>query len=163
MGKKLVFLFLALLLPVCIFLFLKIFGKNEFDVAPLYEQGVTGAHPLCNLTYPSPYVLPDSVMKLISRGNDAPLVLLNFSGAETVLQRVYDEVSENEVKTVQAQALALRDEELSFLKNCVLLLKDPDDVVLIDDQKRIRGYYQGSSREEIDRLLIELSIILKKY
>ncbi|MBT1697501.1 hypothetical protein KK083_11485 [Fulvivirgaceae bacterium PWU4] len=161
MGKKIVFLFLALLLPVCIFLFLKIFGKNEFDVAPLHEQGVPDAPAHCNLTYPSPYVLPDSVMKLI--GSDAPLVILNFSGEETVLQRVYDEVSESEVKTVQPQAMALREEDLSFLKRCVLLLKDPYDVVLIDNQKRIRGYYQGSSREEIDRLLIELSIILKKY
>lgn len=163
MGKKVVFLFLALLLPVCIFLFLKIFGKNEFDVAPLHEQGVPDAPAYCNLTYPSPYVLPDSVMKLISKDSHAPLVILNFSGEEAVLQRVYDEVSESEVRSVQPRALALREEQLSFLKNCVLLLKDPYDIVLVDNQKRIRGYYQGSSREEIDRLLIEVSIILKKY
>lgn len=163
MGKKVVFLFLALLLPVCIFLFLKIFGKNEFDVAPLHEQGVPDAPAHCDLTYSSPYLLPDSVMRLISKNSNAPLVILNFSGDEAVLQRVYDEVSESEVKTVYPPALALREEELSFLKSCVLLLNDPYDVVLIDSQRRIRGYYQGSSREEIDRLLIELSIILKKY
>jgi hypothetical protein len=163
MGKKIVFLFLALLLPVCIFLFLKIFGKNEFDVAPLYEAGVPDAPASCNLSYASPYLLSDSAMRSIREGSKAPLVIVNFSGSGSVLQRVYEEVNETEVRVVQPADLALNEPALRLFKSCVLLLKDPYDIVLIDDQKRIRGYYAGNNREEIDRLLIELSIILKKY
>jgi hypothetical protein len=88
---------------------------------------------------------------------------VNFSGSTSVLQRVYDEVSETEARIVQPAALALSEPELNFLRRCVLLLKDPYNIVVVDDRKRIRGYYEGDSRDEIDRLLIELSIILKKY
>lgn len=38
-----------------------------------------------------------------------------------------------------------------------------DKVVLIDKEKRIRGYYSGTSRKEIDRLITEIQILLKEY
>jgi len=40
--KKLLFLILTLAIPVSIFLFLKIFGNNEFEVPILYENGIPG-------------------------------------------------------------------------------------------------------------------------
>ena len=42
--KKYLFLLLTLALPVSIFLFLKIFGSNEFEVPVLFEKGI----PDCN-------------------------------------------------------------------------------------------------------------------
>lgn len=38
--KKFIFLVLTLAIPVSIFLFLKIFGNNEFEVAVLFEEGL---------------------------------------------------------------------------------------------------------------------------
>ncbi len=38
-----------------------------------------------------------------------------------------------------------------------------DKVVLIDKEKRIRGYYSGTSRKEIDRLITEVQILLDEY
>lgn len=38
--KKFVFLILTLAIPVSIFLFLKIFGNNEFEVPVLFEEGL---------------------------------------------------------------------------------------------------------------------------
>ena len=38
LNKKTLFLFLALVLPIGIFLFLKFFGRNEFSVEPLYTR-----------------------------------------------------------------------------------------------------------------------------
>ena len=40
--KKTIFLILTLAIPVSIFLFLKIFGTNEFEVPFLFEKGVPG-------------------------------------------------------------------------------------------------------------------------
>lgn len=161
-GKKIIFLSLALLLPVAIFLFLKFFGKNQFDVAPLHQDSISNVGH-CAIDYKAPYVLPDSVMRYFSAGSVASLFLLNFSADESVLQRVKDEVGENEVKIMAASALRTVYPDLNFFKNCVLLLPSADDIVLIDYQNRIRGYYRSSDREEIDRLLVEISIILKKY
>lgn len=38
-----------------------------------------------------------------------------------------------------------------------------DKVVLIDKERRIRGYYGGTERKEIDRLITEIQILLKEY
>jgi protein SCO1/2 len=35
--------------------------------------------------------------------------------------------------------------------------------ILVDTDKRIRGYYEGTSREDVDRLIIEAQILLKEY
>jgi hypothetical protein len=48
------------------------------------------------------------------------------------------------------------------LKDCVFLLHDPYDIVLFDKQGFIRGQYYSGDRDEIDRLILELSIILNK-
>jgi hypothetical protein len=39
----------------------------------------------------------------------------------------------------------------------------PRNVVLVDSKKKIRGYYTIGSREEADRLILEMEILLKKY
>jgi hypothetical protein len=44
-----------------------------------------------------------------------------------------------------------------------LLSQSPNNIVLIDEQKRIRGHYDGTDRDELDRLEAEINIILKKY
>lgn len=50
-----------------------------------------------------------------------------------------------------------------YVKKCVFFMKADSDVVVLDKERRIRGYYVGSSREDVDRLIVELKIMLKKY
>ena len=38
-----------------------------------------------------------------------------------------------------------------------------EKLVLIDKEKRIRGYYDGTSKEEIERLVLEISVLLQEY
>src|SRR5688572_25080711 len=103
-GKKALFLFLALLLPVGIFVFLKIFGENQFDVAPLHQEGMIEAPANCNLKYTTPYIIPDSVMSTVRIGY-ASLAILNFSEEDSVLQRVREEVAETEVQVISPSSL----------------------------------------------------------
>ena len=37
-----------------------------------------------------------------------------------------------------------------------------DKVVLVDSQRRIRGYYSGTDREDVDRLITEMKILLEE-
>ena len=46
---------------------------------------------------------------------------------------------------------------------CTLLLNPTLDLVLLDGKKRIRGQYNSNERDEVDRLMTELDIILKRY
>jgi len=49
---------------------------------------------------------------------------------------------------------------LNRIKTCALFLKEPWKAVLVDKQKRIRGYYAFTSLEETDRLHVEVEILL---
>ena len=38
-----------------------------------------------------------------------------------------------------------------------------ENVLLIDPQKRIRGVYDGTDDEEIERLMVDIEILFKEY
>lgn len=46
---------------------------------------------------------------------------------------------------------------------CFFFLHKPWTAVLIDSENRIRGYYSPNTREETDRMIVEMKILLKKY
>jgi hypothetical protein len=160
-GKKALFLFLGLLLPILVFLFLKMFGKNEFDVPLLYDKGVQAKPAGCDFNYPTPYVLADSVVGEITTSK-APLILVNFSAPSASLNHIAGSFKD-EVTLINEGEIKLSPQRLNFIKRCVLLTEISQVIVLIDDKKRIRGYYDPTDRDELDRLEAEMNIILKKY
>jgi hypothetical protein len=78
-GKKIIILFLGLALPGLVFVFLKMFGKNQFDVPLLHEQGVTDVDTSCLYDYPVPYTVPDSILQKLYAKNKS-LIVVNFGG-----------------------------------------------------------------------------------
>ena len=159
---KALFLFLALLLPVSIFIFLKIFGKNEFNVEPLFANSPPPTSNECQ-TISLPYYLDDSIKSLLPFGNDS-LVVIVFDGkgdsdSMNQLTRLEGEITKLPVGFL---TLPGSDRHL-FWKRCLFFLHEPQDVVTVDAKGRIRGQYTSSDREDIDRLLTELTIILKRY
>ena len=161
-GNKIIFLFLAFLLPVCIFLFLKFFGKNEFAVEPLYSTIAPDVQEGC-APVSIPYYVPDSITNALSFGNDS-LVLVIFGKPDkegaTQLMRIDEEFPEDRI---QQKIITDADPHFSSWKKCIFFLKEPFDVILVDRKGVIRGQYVSNDREEIDRLLTEIAIILKKY
>ena len=67
-----------------------------------------------------------------------------------------------------SEAVIQFSNELSDVLQCQLLLagsdsKEPaNQLILLDKQNRIRGYYNASDREEIDRLIQELQILFRE-
>jgi hypothetical protein len=161
-NKKAALLFLGLVLPVLIFIFLKLFGKNQFDVPLPYANGVQEIPAGCDVAYPEPYRLADSVIHKISSKPVSSLLLVNFGDETPKLRSILKEFAATEI-TVSNQRDLPRGSELEFLKKCVLLMKDPATMILIDREKNIRGHYDGNDRDDLDRLDAELTIILKKY
>jgi hypothetical protein len=157
--KKILFLVLALLLPIAVFLFLKSFGKNEFAVEPLFQKEVLKPTN-CSFTYQVPYVINDSI-----------LTQLNWSEDDSLTVLIFDQSAN---KKNLAQETRLKTElpgNVSFIANiagttemsCAFLLKANDNAVLIDSKKRIMGQYDLTDLDEADRLIMEANIILKKY
>lgn len=168
MSKKPIYLFLALVLPGLIFVFLKFFGHNEFDVQTYYQTEITPPAG-CNGPYTLPYQLPDSILSHLSHDPSVPLALLWRDGSRSLAEMNRLE----QLKGVELDILgAGRDttvvvgRRIAIDKNifeCSLLLHEPYNAVLVDSARRIRGYYELSRRDEVDRLMLEVDILLKKY
>lgn len=184
--KKLLFLFLALLLPVLIFLFLKSFGKNEFDVPVLFADSVTVPTACTTYSYKAPYLIPDSVLQKISWNKNDSLTILVFDDGDKVnqherkihLTRIFTEFKNEPLHVVHVYnteavadatsdrlaILTLNEAEFLRIRNCIFLLDDKNDAVIIDRQKRIRGQYNLTKRDDADRMIMqEMNILFKRY
>lgn len=175
---KLVILFLALLLPVVIFIFLKSFGKNEFAVAPLFQDSVSVVERCTTHSYAAPYHIPDSVAsKLLDSQDSVTLVVFDDSlvnnnkmilaqigrlHTESSLQQLWY-VTQASMEDAKVKTLKLDDAERVALKDCIFLLKSRDNAVLLDARRRIIGQYNLLDLDEADRLIMELKIVLKQY
>ncbi|MEQ8302223.1 MAG: hypothetical protein RIB47_02445 [Cyclobacteriaceae bacterium] len=161
MIKRIV-LFTALLLPVLIFVFLKFFGKNEFELPVYYTETIPITSSECAEAYPVPYRISNS--PLISQGKHTVLAFydglseVETSSYENQLKRLENEFNPTEFELIVVQDSLANQKE----KNCVFLMAD-NRLVLIDSDGRIRGYYKDASLKEVDRLILELQILLKKY
>jgi len=162
MNKKIVYLLLALVLPVLVFVFLRNFGKNQFDIPIYYQEGVTYISSDCSVTSQGQYLLSDTSLQAIGWRHHNLLLVTDASEVERrELARACEGSDSSEVQIIDMNVVVA--DRLAEWKRCSLFIRDPFKVVLIDDQKRIRGYYALNSREEIDRLEVELKILLKKY
>ncbi len=154
-SLKAILLSLALILPVAIFIFLKLFGRNEFDIPVYYPNGVDS---VCVENQTKPYQVPDSLLTSILWGAKPTLVTYHPAESELDhLKHVWEEIDRQEVTSVFLPS------DLTQWRDCVLLIRAPKKTVLIDTDRHIRGYYNLGTREETDRLIVELKILLKKY
>jgi hypothetical protein len=158
--KKSLFLFLGLLLPVLVFLFLKFFGRNEFDV-PLPEREMIQSTSGCRHEYAHPYLVKDSLVLAIAPAK-RELRLINFGTNKKTLEQALVDYN-SQVSLVNLEKWELSDDQKTYLFNCVLLATNDEDLVLLDNANRIRGYYNSSERDDMDRLEAELNILLKRY
>ena len=152
------------MLPGLIFIFLKRFGKNEFAI-PVYYQHVDSLNSICGTTYRAPYTLPDSVLRKSGwKYTSATLFIFNDADQNNdEFNRIAESFTNTEYETVEITDQRLGEATYTRWTSCVFFIVPPWNVILVDDQKRIRGYYSARSRDEIDRLILEMTILLQKY
>lgn len=175
---KITILFVALLLPVCIFVFLKFFGQNKFDIPVYYQTQEEQNHLSCeNITFP--YVVDlsrfnefESVRNnSIIRGKTTIVAYLSHDDEESIYFRArLNERLKNEYQLVVFNEYGsdelMGEEVVSLIPNngfklfwrCALLNDDFNKWVLLDKEGRIRGYYEANEKE-IDRLIVEIKIL----
>lgn len=163
----------ALVVPVAVLLFLRTFGRNEFEVKPLFNDSLPVRPSYCP-DVQLPYTLPDLVRKRLNFTGKIPLVLYLTEGPDPIfLQRIRSSFNEQELGLVvisdstlhnspSGNSISVAADSILLYSRCYLFLPEQKSMTLVDNQGRIRGHY-GSSREETDRLLTEAAIILKKY
>lgn len=157
---KKILLIIALLLPIGVFVFLRFFGKNEFSIPVYYESLSDIPTNSCDRKYEEPYLVSDSVLIDMGWKGSVSLIISDTSQDISLgLKRLNEEFDQN-IQSIYPQVENPHWEEIYA---CDFFLKKPWSALLLDDQRRIRGYYDLNSREEIDRLIVELKILLKQY
>ncbi len=162
-SKKPLYLLLALLLPILIFLFLKFAGRNEFNIPVFYEQGVMDSTSVCDQVPDKPYTvrrwqgIPEKAWR------PANVVLFPQEGFDPLkaISRLGEEFSSEELSVIDA--CRLDSAECARWRRCVFYAPTTRETILFDKSGRIRGYYDLRTREEEDRLRVELKVLLKKY
>lgn len=159
-------MFLALLLPALVFVFLKYAGRNEFNIPIYFEEGVVMPPSGCGQTYDKPYRIPNTVWPVTYVTQQEAKVLVfpergfDFNKLKSAID---EEFGPGNVWLKEAFLLATDSATSNVWKKCIFLVNEPNQAVLIDMEGRIRGYYDLRLREEVDRLRVELKILLKKY
>lgn len=151
MTKKRIFLFLSLVLPVFVFLFLKFFGKNQFDLPVLHVNATTWPSD-CSHPTQFPFKINSSTVEGISSGK--PAIIIRGTQDQEAEQRIPVEID-----TTQVSILRLPS---SF--NVCLIGATPEVMaVLVDGQGNIRSVFNKLNRDETDRLILETKILIKDY
>lgn len=204
LNRRTGILLLLLALPVFIWLFLKFFGQNRYDVPVFYEKGV----PLddnCPGGSQQPHAIPAFSLKKVGGQQTATEDIFNnhisavyffsypcdsicfqvmeeLARVQDVFERQHDvqviSINENNADLQHLKALSEKfnrlpgqwsflagtSEEVGNLMQCGFVLKGHPEkdhpVVLIDGKRRIRGYYSGTDPADIDRLILEVRILL---
>ena len=203
-----------LLVPVLIFLFLKGFGKNEYDLPIFFQKGVDNPFKECPVTDSTQHYIPEFTF---TNQEGRPIGRAQMEGKITVVDFFFTScpsicpVMSKEMARVndmfrdepQVQLMSISidpeydspqilkkyaDEHQAIpgkwhflsgpkletfqLARCGFVLPAldgngvPDDFVhsdkfmLIDEEGRIRGYYSGTTREQVDLLMLETKILL---
>lgn len=190
---------LMLVLPVLLWLFLKFFGQNQFDI-PLYYPNGLDSLAGCNNTTAPHQVSQLSLKNLQSASvdenmltgqasiiyflpNNCPDTCLLVLEELAKLQKVFEAQPNVQILAIgdQANQAALQSLSQRFrtqpkvwqfltggtsdVKRCQFALplqniSTDQTLVLVDSDRRIRGYYAGTESDEVDRLTVELKILL---
>src|SRR5690606_28323379 len=115
-GTKAILLIIALLLPAAAFVFLKYFGKNQFDVNPLYQESLGDLAEQCPGQYSVPYVVPDTVLARLNFSTQPSLTIVAFAEKDSLdmkkqLNRVHEQFADTAVtlKWVDSDTMKLKE------------------------------------------------------
>ena len=168
---------LVVAVPLGIVLFLEIFGDNQFEV-PVFHQQATVIEE-CSLDIDGPYTVgAASDFGIEGIGKQSGITIFWWddeamaSGTtERELRRISSEdgVILKDFQTSGDSTTSFRvftpEEQLGQFFRCGLLVSDENLsswVVVMDKQRRIRGYYDITDVNELTRLEAEIKILLEE-
>ena len=158
-NKKVFILSFSLLLHLIIYLFLRVFGENKYEV-PVIENS-------CDLTFGNLQVveLNESKLKLIDiRSGDNNILIDNYIKKILNNKNIFVITLSHENRYQGWTHYNVEKSLLEAFYNCNNLEGELSPfIVLLDKQNVIRGVYDPSNSEEIDRLNVEIDILGLSY
>ncbi len=208
-SPKGIILFFVVVLPTLLFIFLKFYGVNYYDLPVYYENGIDSVafdcgnqkeqHVVANFSFTS-----HDGKSVEETFLEEKITIVNFfytkcgipcDDENEELSRIYNFYKDYSNFQILSVSLNPKEDSLALINsyarsqkrnqvqwyfvrgetsetynfvNCGVVIKLSKDkfgipftsqMVLVDGQKIIRGYYDATNRSDIDRLIREVSIL----
>ena len=153
--KGFVLLF-ALLFPVIIFLFLKFFGQNEYELS-VYNSSCSDS---IGKIFSDSKVSLNNIKILDVRLNNDNLLIDNYInkleiGDEIKVITLSDQLRNLKWLNIKVDRLLIKN-----LTTCIEnVVFDKSFILLLDNKNNVRGYFNSTDRREIERLDVEIDIL----
>ncbi|WP_109832295.1 hypothetical protein [Reichenbachiella versicolor] len=165
-------------LPVGIYLFLQMFGENKFAIPVYYQGTIEGENEPCEYPNQTQYKVPNFLNQLDSgvlvygmlENRVSQTLMMNIQSflTQSWKDRVHILLLYTDSTVIEQNVVESTywlNDSLNSVARCALVLSDKkgdSTFVLCDTERRVRGYYDISDLEELDRLVIETRILLEE-
>ena len=158
--KKGFILLFSLLFPIIVFLFLKFYGQNEYELS-VYNSSCSE-------------IIDEYIINDFNRKNNIRLVDIRMTDNDILVDNYINKLEINDQIEVITLSNKLRNLNwLNIVIDEVLIERlseciqneylDKSFILLLDKQNRVRGHFYSADRKEIERLDVEIDILLLEY
>ena len=153
--KGFVLLF-ALLFPVIIFLFLKFFGENEYELS-VYNSSCS--YSIENL-FSDSNINSNNIKILDVRVSDDNLLIDNYINKLDISDEIKVITLSDQSRNLKWLNIKVDSLLIKNLTTCIEnIVFDKSFILLLDNKNNVRGYFSSSDRREIERLDVEIDIL----
>ena len=158
--KKGFILLFSLLFPIIVFLFLKFYGQNEYELS-VYNSSCSE-------------IIDEYIIKDFNRKNNIRIVDVRMTDNDILVDNyinkleINDEIEvitlSNKLRTLNWLNMVVERGLIERLSGCIENeYLDKSFVLLLDKQNRVRGHFYSADRKDIERLDVEIDILLLQY
>ena len=158
--KKGFILLFSLLFPIIVFLFLKFYGQNEYELS-VYNSSCSE-------------IIDEYIINDFNRKNNIRIVDIRLTDNDILVDNYINKLEINDQIEVITLSNKLRNLNwLNIVVDKVLIERlseciqneylDKSFILLLDKQNRVRGHFYSADRKEIERLDVEIDILLLEY
>ena len=158
--KKGFILLFSLLFPIIVFLFLKFYGQNEYELS-VYNSSCSE-------------IIDEYIINDFNRKNNIRIVDIRLTNNDILVDNYINKLGINDQIEVITLSNKLRNLNwLNLVVDKVLIERlsgciqneylEKSFILLLDKQNRVRGHFYSADRKEIERLDVEIDILLLEY
>lgn len=158
--KKGFILLFSLLFPIIVFLFLKFYGQNEYELS-VYNSSCSE-------------IIDEYIINDFNRKNNIRIVDIRMTDNDILVDNYINKLEINDQIEVITLSNKLRNLNwLNLVVDEVLIERlsgciqneylEKSFILLLDKQNRVRGHFYSADRKEIERLDVEIDILLLEY
>lgn len=158
--KKGFILLFSLLFPIIVFLFLKFYGQNEYELS-VYNSSCSE-------------IIDEYIINDFNRKNNIRIVDIRMADNDILVDNYINKLEINDQIEVITLSNKLRNLNwLNIVVDKVLIERlseciqneylDKSFILLLDKQNKLRGHFYSEDRKEIERLDVEIDILLLEY